>query len=252
MDKSDLYSKIYLEKHLKELSLEAELSKIRREYSIRCIDNNPHESILEIGCGIDPLCLHYNNYLDYTIVEPNKVFFNRISSICSLNPRVSIKNCTLEESVSSFKSKHFDIIIMSSLLHEVQDPSKLLISLHEVADELTLIHLDVPNMFSFHRLLAMEMDLIPSIYEKSDIDKRFNRKNGYTKELLMNILEEHGFRISQYGTYFIKPFSNDQIENIIKKGVISPMIISGLEKMVKYLPEMGAEMFVDMSIRGGV
>ena len=101
---------------------------------------------------------------------------------------------------------------------------------------------------SFHRLLAHEIGLIPSIFEKSDVDKKFFRNTGFDKERLINLLLSHNFKVLDFGTFFIKPFANSQLEELIRNGIVPSTIIEGLSNMIKYFPDYGAEMYVTVSL----
>jgi len=58
-----------------------------------------------------------------------------------------------------------------------------------------------------------------------------------------------GFSILNYWTYFIKPFSNEQMEKLLRLKIIDKKIIVGFKNMSKYLPDMGCEMFVEVKIK---
>ena len=53
-----------------------------------------------------------------------------------------------------------DLVICSSLLHEVPSAPALLASIHEILNGHSLLNLNVPNSESFHRRLAKSMGLI--------------------------------------------------------------------------------------------
>ena len=104
-------------------------------------------------------------------------------------------------------------------------------------------------MYAFHRLLALEMGLIGSIYERSVLDKKFQRTGNFDLKLLIDAAEKSGFKIIESGTYFIKPFTNEQIEKIISLNIADEKIFEGLNKMIKYMPDLGAEAFVNVRLR---
>ena len=65
------------------------------------------------------------------------------------------------------------MVICSSLLHEVKQPEKLLNAIKKVCNSKTVIHINVPNMFSIHRLLGVEMGMISDVFEASDCNRQF-------------------------------------------------------------------------------
>lgn len=129
------------------------------------------------------------------------------------------------------------------------NPTELLQAVYQLCGESTVVHINVPNVFSFHRLLGLEMDIIDSIYEKSEMEVKFQRHTRFDKESLIGIVEDNGFEILSFGTYFIKPFSNEQMEKILDNKIVDIAVVDGLERMIKYLPDMGCEMFVEVRRR---
>lgn len=51
----------------------------------------------------------------------------------------------------------------------------------------------------------------------------------------------HSFQILEKGSYFIKPFAHSQMMALLDQHIISEAVLDGLDKMVKYMPELGAE-----------
>lgn len=250
LEKIDInsYSREYIRQHRKETSMEALLSEVRCRVSVESINKYPHKSVLEIGCGLNPVCHQVMDFNHWTIVEPSMTFVNKAKLFLN-NEKVQIVNNFFEEVCEIFKDRQFDFIICSSLLHEVTKPDNLLDSIYSCCSKDTILHIDVPNVYSFHRLLALEMGLIPSIYQKSKTEIDFQRTSHYDKQSFIESLEMHNFQILEFGTYLIKPFSNEQMEKLLLSNIISPEIIGGLEKMVKYIPDMGAEMYANVRIK---
>ena len=87
------------------------------------------------------------------------------------------------------------------------------------------------------------MGFINSIYEKSEHDKLFQRHQVYDKESFNQLLINNGFKIIEDGSYFIKPFSNGQMDKMLNMQIIENSCLDGLDKMTKILPDMGAELF---------
>ena len=249
----DDYSMKYLTEHSKAISFERVLADVRRKQVLKSLNKYNHKHILEVGCGLEPLFPYCDNYESYTIVEPSDDFVQNAKKLTEEKDNINIINGYMEEVYGKLlELDDFDFIILSSLLHEVQHPEKLLQSVYHVSKQDTMVHINVPNVHSFHRLLAYEMGYISSIFEKSETEHKFQRHTRFDKQLLFKILEENGFQILSYGTYFIKPFSNEQMEKIINQNIVSTDIIEGLERMIKYLPNLGCEMFVDVEINPSV
>lgn len=241
------YSEKYLKEHGKTLSFERVLAEARKTQILKSLNKYKHEHVLEVGCGLDPLFL-YCDYRSYTIVEPSDRFVQRAKELAARKGNINIIQGYMEEVYEKLcELEHgFDFIILSSLLHEVPLPNKLLQSVYQVCKSDTVVHINVPNVYSFHRLLAYEMGYITSIFEKSETEAKFQRHTRFDKQLLCEMIEENGFKILSYGTYFIKLFTNEQMEAIIAQNIVDKDIIKGLERMIKYMPDLGSEMYVEV------
>ncbi|MGI8547668.1 MAG: hypothetical protein ACR2M1_10090, partial [Gemmatimonadaceae bacterium] len=151
----------------------------------------------------------------------------------------------LEDAVVEVAEIAPDFIAVSSLLHEVPDARALLRGIHAVAHADTVAHFNVPNVRSFHRLLALEMALIEDVFEPSEMELRFQRQRRFDGYSLAALVESEGFRVVNSGSYFVKPFTHSQMQAMLDGGIIDDRVLRGLEGMVQHLPGMGCEIFVD-------
>src|SRR5205814_3065939 len=99
--------------------------------------------------------------------------------------------------------------------HEVPVARVLLRAVHDVGDERTVVHVNVPNVRSFHRLLALEGGLIEDVFEPSEMERRFGRHDRFDAVSLQALLESEGFRPFAIGTYFVKPFTHAQMDAVL-------------------------------------
>ena len=134
-------------------------------------------------------------------------------------------------------------------MHEVIKPKEILQVIFNICAEDTIFHVNVPNIFSLHNLIGFEMGIIKNLFDLNETDIRFNRHTKFDKNLLTGMLTENGFEIIDYGSYFIKPFTNKQMEDLLKYDIINEKAIEGLEKIIKYFPEFGAEIYVNAKKR---
>ncbi len=243
------YTEKYTQHYQKNCSFEKVLAGSRRQKVLASLNKYPHRSILEIGCGFEPIFPYCDKNIDATVVEPSLVFFQNAKKLAEKRPLTTVIHNYFEKMYYSFeKSKEFDFIILSSVLHEVVNPLELLQAIHAVCRNDTVVHINVPNVRSFHRILALKMGIIENLFEKSEIGKELQRRSYFDKEFLFEMMRKTGFKILSFGTYFIKFFSNKQMETIIKNKIIDKSLIDGLEKMIGYMPELGCEMFVEVKI----
>ncbi len=248
MDDLDRYTREYLRQY-DEGAFEVRIIEARREAVLRSIRKHPHDRVLEVGCGAEPLFSFFSTYRNYTVVEPSDEFVRRARERAMAAGNVAVVHGCLEDVVDRVAGHGpFDFIVLSSVLHEVPDPSKLLWAVRRLCVESTVVHINVPNVRSFHRLLALEMGLIHSLFEPSATEVRFQRHTRFDRRALLDAVRVHGFRALYFETYFVKPFTNDQMDRLLRHGIIDTRVVDGLAAMVKHLPEMGCEMLVEVAI----
>jgi 2-polyprenyl-3-methyl-5-hydroxy-6-metoxy-1,4-benzoquinol methylase len=245
----DSHADNYIEELAKDSSFEAVLSNARKKQVLSSMLLYKHSNILEIGCGLNPLFPYIQNYKKYTIVEPSKEFAEFARKIDKKGRDILVLNGFLEDVVSDFGDQTFDFIFLSGVLHHVSQPESLLRTLHSLCSRDSIVHISVPNAFSFHRLLAVEMGYIKTIFEKSETNAKLQVNWIFDKDRLIQLVQENGFEVLDFGTYFIKLFTNDQMEKIIAANILKKEVVDGLEKMIKYMPDMGCEMFVNLRIK---
>jgi SAM-dependent methyltransferase len=239
------YSDLYEAHYGTGFSLERVLIEARRRIILAAMARHGSRSILEIGCGLEPLFTFVDDFDAFTVVEPSHRFVEHARQLAAADKRVTIVEGFVEEVGPHLAGASFDLVVVSSLLHEVPKPDALLTRIRTLCGPSTVVHLNVPNVRSFHRLLALEMGMIESVFSRSQTEARFDRHTRFDMESLRVMLEAHDFEILDSGTYFIKPFTNEQIEAAVDRSAIDSTVVHALERMVKYLPEMGAEMYVE-------
>jgi hypothetical protein len=218
------------------------IARIRRNKVLAALHEHPHRRILEVGCGFEPLFPDVDAFDEYWTVEPGKEAVQAAIAHPAVDARVHVVEGFLE---TADIPPGFDFIAVSSLLHEVRDPGAFAQSVRAHCGASTVVHFNVPNVRSFHRLLALEAGLIPDLFEKSETEKRFGRQTRFDLTTLIAFLQEHGFDVIASGTYFVKPFTHAQMEQLLRAGIVDMNVIDALDRMIRYMPDLGAEMFVD-------
>ncbi len=204
------------------------------------------KKICEIGCGLDPLFNYISSFESIHIVEPIVEFYDNACVMAKSRSNVTVHLGKLEDNIASLSKEKFDYIVMSSLLHEVENPEELLRSVNQISSANTVIHVNVPNAKSFHRILAYEMGLISNIFEKSATQNKMQQFKTFDLENLKSFVINNGFSIIESGSYFVKPFTHEQMQKMYTQNILTKEILNGLYLMVKYMPEMGSEIFVNI------
>jgi len=231
------------------LPFEDILRGYRRENIFRSIKHYAAKRILEIGCGPDPLFIHFNDFDSMLVVEPGNIFFEKALAAAGANPKIRVTNAFIEDLAEELEKEQFDFIIIGGFLHEISNPEQVLQSVKKIAAATTVVHSFVPNARSFHRLLAFESGIIDSIYKKSAHDELFQRTSVYDADTYSRLFTDNGFRVSDAGSYFIKPFTHTQMVAMLSNGIIDGAVLNGLNKMTGYLPGLGAELYVNCTLQ---
>lgn len=226
------------------------LVRYRRKQQLKMIESAPHKHILEIGCGLEPIFQYVEDFKQMVIVEPSDTFYCNANELARqkgyLGSCVSIFRGFFEEVADKLQGELFDVILLSSLLHQVQNPEALLESVRTLCGEETLVHVNVPNINSFHRLLAYESGLLTDLNELGERAKGYFTNYIYSLQSLNTLVNQAGFEVQDQGSYFVKPFTHDQMDFLFSSDQIDPAVLDGLDRMVKYMPDLGAEIYVNV------
>ena len=220
----------------------------RRRQVLGTAARHPHRRLLEVGSGLEPLFLHLPSVEAYTLVEPVPEFCARARALAGDSARVRVHQGTLE-ALAPELGQGFDLIVVSSLLHEVPDPNQLLQAVHGLCARETVVHVNVPNVRSLHRVLALEMGLLGQLSEPSEMERRFGRHTRFDREGFVKSLEATGLEVLRFATYFLKPFSHAQMEALFDSGILDRSALGALERVAERFPEHGAEMLAEVRRR---
>jgi 2-polyprenyl-3-methyl-5-hydroxy-6-metoxy-1,4-benzoquinol methylase len=237
----------YAEQYVNHPGFEARMVCFRRRKVLEILAGLPHARILEIGCGTDSLFNHLTDFESFVVVEPIESFVETAIGHAHGDPRISVLHGFLESQSEQLRSQLFDLVIASSVLHEVEEPTLFLESLNSLCSKQTIAHLNVPNALSLHRLLAVEMGLIEDPFTPSELAKAFQRTSSFDLSSLKELVQSCNFTVLSQGSYFLKPFSNHQMLELVDHEIVPETFLDALYTVVENrLPEWGAEIFVNV------
>lgn len=242
------YAEDYLQQPFDQIHL-----RFRRYKLVEQIKEFQHTRILEISCGKRPFFQDFTDFEELIIVEPTNAFYEHATELLKNSPeldfKVEIMNDYFENVIDKLMSHKFDFIILSNVLQEIEDILPFLKGLYKICQKDTIVHIVVPNAKSFHRLLAFEMGIIDSVYQLSDRNILLQQKTVFELKSLSELLIKNGFSIIGEGSFFIKPFTHQQMHDMLEHNIIDIKTLDGLYKMTQYMPELGSEIFVNCKIQ---
>lgn len=227
--------------------------KYRRKKVLEMLNKYETKRILEVGCGMNSVAEFYNGYKEFTIIEPGERFLSNVKNNLNARPNVVFIQGFLEDSIEQLQKKDYDFIIVSSLLHEVEDPELFIRKLNLLCNEDTIVHINVPNELSMHRVIAYECGMIDALSAPSDRNVSLQQNRIFNMRTLKELICKCGdVRVIENGSYFLKPFTHNQMDKCLEDGIISEQVLDGFYNMVRYMPEYGAEIYCNYKIIGAV
>ena len=232
------------------LPFEPIMISYRRKVVIENLIKYSHNNILEIGCGLEPIFKYFTDYSSMTVVEPSNLFYRNACQMKELhhNKNICIYNELFENISDKIKCNNYDFIIISSLLHELPAPNDFLKEVYKLCSSSTIVHINVPNAESFHRILAVKSGIINDKFSKSETQVKMQQSCVYNLETLKRLIIANRFNIIDDGSYFVKLFTHHQMQMLLDQQIINEQILDGLFKMTEILPGWGAEIFVNVKV----
>lgn len=227
--------------------------KYRRKKIIEQIEYYTPTKILEIGCGLEPLFSFVPNK-KFTVVEPSVEFYENAKE---MKEKMAYDNVTcingfFEDVVDKLADAEqtYDMIICSSLLHEVTIPEMLLSAITKVCYVDSIVHINVPNACSLHRLIGTESGILTNVFDQTYNNKLFQQNQNFDMESLKKITDACNMVVIDEGSYFLKPFSHKQMAAMLDKNILDEKILDALYTVTRHMPEFGSEIYVNCKIKG--
>ncbi len=219
---------------------------MRKRMLLALLDRWKPRRLLEVGCGSDPLFVHYRDFERFCVVEPGAGFARQATAAAAGDARVRVVQAFMEDAAATLAGERFDAILLSGLLHEVPDPRPLLAAVAGLCEAGTRVHVNVPNARSLHRLLALEMGLITELHELSANQRSLQQPRTFDLDILSALCADCGFEVTDSGSYFVKPFTHRQMAQLQGIGLVDERMLSGLYGLERHLPGLGSEIFANL------
>jgi 2-polyprenyl-3-methyl-5-hydroxy-6-metoxy-1,4-benzoquinol methylase len=151
-------------------------------------------------------------------------------------PGVRVVHALFEE----FRAeREFDSIVLGHVLEHVQDPVTILRLVGAWLKPSGRVLAAVPNSRSLHRQAAVIMRLLPAEDGLNETDIHHGHRRVFCPETFRNVFIQAGLDIEVFGGYWIKPLSNNQIEETWNQQMLDAFMQLG-----ERYPDIAAEIYV--------
>lgn len=242
----------YWERYQEIYSFESVLSVFRERKAVEFIQSLGSKSarILEIGFGLRPIYKALSAFGVYTGIEPGLAPFKTILAEASTDDRIDLRHGFFNEWALELRNIEFDAIVSIGVLQDVPEPRHFLQELAPLMGPKTLVYINVPNANSLHRVVGLHSGHLASMEDMSARQTSLEAKNLFTEESLIEIISSSidNVVIRDSGSFFVKPFTHPQMEEIMSRGILGPEVMEGLYLSSGELNGFGAELFVTFQI----
>jgi 2-polyprenyl-3-methyl-5-hydroxy-6-metoxy-1,4-benzoquinol methylase len=225
---------------------EAECVRARFGCLLRHLLRVQSRRILEVGCGlelfVDAAIRSGVDFERWVVIEPASMLAQKARTRAATEPRLLVIDGYCEDPAVGKAARElgpFDVVLISQVLHEVEDPVDLLHSALALAAPGAHVLVTTPNALSFHRLLAVEMGLMPTHQALSPRNLRFRQGVVFDPDRLRILLEQVGLLNLQFEGYMFKPFTHVQMARVLE--LLPPGVSEGLDRLGQKFPQHAAE-----------
>jgi SAM-dependent methyltransferase len=216
----------------------------RRIEIVKALETFSWNSIIEVGCGNMSILAKIKNYENAAIIEPITDFLQKNFLEFNFDSRVTGFNGTLSQYASTFDEK-WDICLLSSLLHEVEDQKGMLDDCRKILKPNGTLIVNVPNAYSIHRILAVNKGLIKNVFEISETQKLMQQGLApFSNQSLSELLCENGFTISKMYTIIPKLLDHNNLSRLLNSGKISMDFLRQINELSGEIEPFGSEILV--------
>jgi SAM-dependent methyltransferase len=250
MDKHERIAR-YEDRYLEDYGFEAVMVSARQRLILDVLSRVSPRVVLEVGCGIDQLGGQVNkadlSIEQWIIVEPSEQFFNAARALKMERARIDVIRGFFEDSVAAIRERCVaapDFIVCSGLLNEVEEPARILETARDLLSASGMVHVNVPNAYSFHRRLAKAMGMVQTEDQLTGRNRQLAQYRVFDFGSLIELVTKAGFRVVEKGGYFLKPFTHAQMESL--GGLLTSGMLDGLWQLGREMPELASEIYVNL------
>jgi SAM-dependent methyltransferase len=241
----------YAAAHDADLDFEAVCLRARQQHNLAQVESLQPVRVLEVGCGPELLALQVlqrpNRLERWVVVEPATRWAAAAREAAAREPRLTVVHDYIEGAAAALAAcwpdgAVADLVIVSGVIHETAAPEALLAAALRWLRPGGHLLVSVPNAWSFHRLLAVEMGLIDAPQALSERNRRLGQPRVYSPEDLRATVAALGLEVRQLDGYLFKPFTHAQMARLLPE--LGERGVQGLIALGRRFPQQAAEIAV--------
>jgi len=217
----------------------------RRKKLLGIMLGHDGDRAIEVGCGEKSIFFDWLPKEYAVVVEP----IREMAEI-GLQGLEFQSGMTLEfvngffEDFNSNDGRLFDTVILSSVLHEMNDPNVVLRKAFTLLRPGGAVFIVVTNQNSIHRLIGLSMGLLADLNERTQTEIEMQQTSAYTVESIQGLAVSAGFEIEHISTGFPKLLTHKQMKAALELSVIDLKFLNQIYDLGEFLPSNGSEIFV--------
>ena len=199
-------------------------------------------NVLDVGIGVSPVSRSLEGIpKTLTLVEPIQELLDIDRERHPLDAAERFVGTVENLPRALVPAGGFDLVLLSSVLHEAADSRTMLDSVWSVMHRGGLLVVVVPNRYSVHRILGVHLGIQDSIDSASPTEELMEQSTAYSRESLHELLSTSGFVEHSSFTHFLKPFAHAQLHQAIQTEIITADDLDACARLGRLTDEFGSE-----------
>lgn len=229
------------------LPFERILEKYRLRRLIEIIDEHVSKNlnnVLEIGPGYNSILRELSVVGERVIIEPSNQLFAYNKAMYFGEESVTILNEEVKEFSSRDPLPEFDLIVLSSVLHEFHDAQNELLSIVKLLKRGGHVIVVVPNNESVHRQFGVTLGILASTSSLTDTERLMQQTKSFSIQSIESLMGLIGLVIQHVTTSFVKPHTHAQMQKWVDDGLLDQEGLENLYKLSHFFHPFNSEIFL--------
>lgn len=177
--------------------------------------------VLEVGPGYTSLSSDLWIDSHWTLLEPSQELFIYNLKKFQNSQNIQIHNCSIEDYLDTCEASSFDMVMLSSVLHELNDPINILTGISNILSENGKVLIVVPNNQSVHRQFGVVLGKLEDTNSQTETEKLMQQKTNYSISSLQELILKVGFKVVYVSTSFVKPNTHKRMQEWLDQEILS-------------------------------